>query len=39
MGAGSEELASITMLYFIASYSSSVLTTWAMVERFCPMAT
>ena len=39
MGAGSEELASTTMLYLIASCSSKVLMTCAMVERFWPMAT
>ena len=31
--------AATTMVCFMASYSSRVLTTWAMVERFWPMAT
>ena len=38
-GAGSEAVAATTMVYSIAPCSSSVLTTWATVERFWPMAT
>ncbi len=38
-GAASEADAATTMVCFMASYSSSVFTTWAMVERFWPMAT
>ncbi len=38
MGAGSEAVAATTMVYAIAPYSSSVCTTLATDERFCPMA-
>jgi len=39
MGAGSDAVAATTMQYSIAPLSSSVLTIWATVERFWPIAT
>ncbi len=38
-GAGSDADATTTVVYSIAPASWSTLTTWATVERFCPMAT
>jgi hypothetical protein len=38
-GAASEAVAATMMVYFMASFSSRVLTSWATVERFWPMAT
>ena len=38
-GADSEAEATTTVVYAMAPVSSSTLTTWATVERFCPMAT
>ena len=39
IGAGSEAVAATTMEYSMAPLSSRILTNWATVERFCPMAT
>ena len=39
IGAGSEAVAATTIEYSMAPYSSSVFTTCATVERFCPIAT
>ena len=39
IGAGSEAVAATTMEYSSAPFSSSILTNWATVERFWPMAT
>ena len=39
IGAGSEAVAATTIVYSIAPCSSSVLTTCATVDRFCPIAT
>jgi hypothetical protein len=38
-GAASEAVAATMMVYFMASFSSRVLTSWATVDRFCPTAT
>ena len=38
IGAGSEAEAATTMVYSIAPASSSIFTTWATDERFCPIA-
>ena len=38
-GAGSDAVAATTMVYSRAPDSSRVLTIWATVERFWPMAT
>ena len=38
-GAGSEAVEATTIVYSMAPWFSSVLTTCATVERFCPMAT
>jgi hypothetical protein len=35
----SEAVAATMMVYFMASFSSRVLTSWATVERFWPTAT
>jgi len=38
MGAGSEAEAATMMVWPMAPASVSVCTTWAIEERFCPMA-
>lgn len=38
-GAASDAVAATIMVYFMASFSSRVLTSWATVERFWPTAT
>lgn len=38
-GAASEAVADTTMVYFMASASVSLFTSWATVDRFWPMAT
>ena len=38
-GAASDAVAATMMVYFIASFSSRVLTSWATVDLFCPTAT
>ena len=38
-GAGSDAEATTTVVYFIAPASSRTFTTWAIVERFWPIAT
>jgi hypothetical protein len=38
-GAGSEAEATTTVVNAMAPASSSTFTTWATVERFCPIAT
>ena len=39
IGAGSEAVAATMIEYSSAPFSSSTLTNWATVERFCPIAT
>ena len=39
IGAGSDAVAATTMEYSIAPDSSNFFTSWATVERFCPIAT